>query len=210
VTMDDSTGSVEPDTPQLGVAPTPGSSRQVEAWRPGVGGLMDPRLAPSVQASIRTAGMDPFAPRGWTRRSSSDLGPIAPGAPPTSLIPTTQAGPHVPQMRPPAFTPTYVPSLMYGPRRAFSLDTTNLPVQAHTQSVLTDIPLPPRHMVAHPSPYSSSSPGPFDVPQLGHGNQGGNLGGHVPVVWTGGPQTPDPNSRASMYIFLMLQYLVAD
>ena len=58
VTIDDSTGSVELDTPQLGVAPIPVSRRQVEASLPGVGGPMDPRLSPSVQASISSAGMD--------------------------------------------------------------------------------------------------------------------------------------------------------
>jgi Family of unknown function (DUF6535) len=183
VTIDDSTGSVESDTPQLGVAPVPGSSRQVEASPPSrlgaVGGPMDPRLAPSVQASIRTAGMDPFAPRGWTHRSPSDLDPAAPDT-----------------------TPTYMPSLS-GPRR-FSLDEANLPVQAHTQSVRTDISLPPRLMLAHPSP-SSSSPGPLDVPQLGHVDQGDHV-----HVWTGGLQTQDPNSRASTYLFLISQYLVAD
>jgi hypothetical protein len=70
VTIDDPTssipttqpdGSVEPDTPQLGVAPIPGSSRQVETSRAGVGGPMDPRLAPSVQASIPSAS----TPHGW-------------------------------------------------------------------------------------------------------------------------------------------------
>jgi hypothetical protein len=205
VTTDGSTGSVERDTAQFGVAPIPGSSRQVEAWGPGVGGAMDPRLARSVQASIRTAGMDPLAFRGWTRRSPSDVDSVAPNAPPTSLIPTTQAGPHVPQMHPLAFTPTYMPSLS-GPRRAFSYDGANLPVQAHTQSVLADIPLPPRHMLTHPYPSSSSSPGPLDVRQLGHLYQGDR----VPVDWTGGLQTPDPNFRASKYLFLILQYLVAD
>jgi hypothetical protein len=202
-------GSVALDTPQLGVARIPGSNRQVEAWHPGVGGPMDPRLAPSVQASIRTAGMDPFAPRGRTRRGPSDLDPAAPGAAPTSVFPTTQAGPHVPQMHPLASPSTYMPSLS-GPRRTFTLDSANLPVQAHTQSVLTDFPRPPGHMLTHPSPYSSSSPGPFDVPQLGYENQGENQGGRVPVVWTGEPQTPDPNSRASTYFFLILQYLVDD
>ncbi|KAN0116486.1 hypothetical protein V8E52_005867 [Russula decolorans] len=186
VTIDDSTGSVEPDTPQLGVAPIPGSSRQVEAWRSGVGGPMDSRLAPSVKTSIRTAGTDPFA-----SRSPSDLDPVAPDAP-TSLIPTTQAGPHIPQIHPLAFTPTYMPSLS-GPRRAFSLDDASLPVQAHTQSVLTDNSLPPRRTLSHPGPSSSLSPGPVGVPQLGHVNQGGR----VPVAWTGGLQTPDPNSRAT-------------
>jgi len=121
------------------------------------------------------------------------------------VIPTTQAGPHVPQMHSP---PTYMPSLS-GLRPAFSLDDANLanlPVQAHTQSLLTDIPLLPRHMLAHPYPSSSSSPGPLDVPQLGHVNQGSR----IPVVWTDGLRTPDPNSRASTYLFLILQYLVAD
>jgi hypothetical protein len=196
-------GSVEPDTLQLGVAPIPGSSRQVEASRLGVEGPMDPRLSPFVQASIRIAGMDPCTPRGWSRRSPSDLDPVVPDAPPTSLIPSTQAGPHVPQMHPLTYTPTYMPSLSR-PRRAFSLDDANLPVQAHTQSVLTDIPSPPRHMLAHPSP-SSSSPGPLDVPQLGHVYQGGR----VPVVWTGGLQTSDSNSGASKYLFLILS-VVAD
>jgi hypothetical protein len=199
-------GSVELDTPHLGVARIPGSNRQDLAWRPGVGGPMDPRLAPSVQASIRTDGMHPFAPRGWTGRGPPDLDPAAPGAPPTSAFPTTQSGPHVPQMYPLASPPTYMPSLS-GPRRAFTLDTANLP---HTRSMLTDFPRPPGHMLAHPSPYSSSSPGPFDAPQLGHGDQGGNQGGRVPVVWTDGPQTPDPNSGASTHPFLILQYLVAD
>jgi hypothetical protein len=168
---------------QLGVAPVPRSSRQVEASPPsrlGVGGPMDPRLALSVQASIRTAGIDPFAPRGWAHRSPSDLDPVA------------------------SDTPPYMPSLS-GPWRAFSLDDANLPIQAHAQSVLTDILLSPRHILAHPSP-SSSSPGPLDVPQLGHVNQGGR----VPDVWTGGLQTPDPNSRASTYLFPTLQFLVAD
>jgi hypothetical protein len=64
VTIDDPTsstpttqpdGSVEPDTPQLGVAPVPGSSRQASPPSPpGVGGSMDPRFAPS-QASIPSA-----------------------------------------------------------------------------------------------------------------------------------------------------------
>jgi hypothetical protein len=70
VTIDDPTsstpttqpdGSVEPDTPQFGVVPIPGPSRQVEASPPsrrGVRGPMDPRLAPSVQASSPSAGMD--------------------------------------------------------------------------------------------------------------------------------------------------------
>jgi hypothetical protein len=200
-TIDDSTSSAELDSPQLGMAPIPGSSRQVEAWHPGVGGPSDLRLAPSVHASILTAGMDPFAPRGWTRGNSTDFDPVSPRVPPISLIPAIPGGPRVPQMHPLAFPPSYIPSLG-GPRRAFSLDTANLPVQALTQSVLTDIPLPPRHMLPHPSPYSSSSPGPFDVPQLGHGNQGGNESGRVPVVRTGAPQIPDPNSRASTYLFL--------
>ncbi|KAF8500447.1 hypothetical protein F5888DRAFT_1682481 [Russula emetica] len=182
-------GSVEPDTSQLGVASIPGSSRQVEAWRPGVGSPMDPRLSPSVQASIRTARMGPFAPRGWTRRSPSDLDLAR-----MSL-----------KCHPLAFTPTYMPSSS-DPRRAFPLDPANLPVQAHAQSVITDIPLPPSHMLTYPSP-SSSSPGPFDEPQLGHVNQGA---GRVPVVWTGGLQTPDPNSKAGTYLFLILQCLVAD
>jgi len=209
VTNDDSTfstpiaqpdGSVEPGIPQLGVAPIPGSSRQVDAWRPGVGGRMDPRVAPFVQASIHTARMDPFTPGGWTRRSPSDLHPVAHGAPSTSPTRTTQAGPHVHQMHPLAFTPTYRPPLG-GPRPAFSLKYANFRVQTHTQSALTDIPLPPRHVLAHPSP-SPSSPGPLDVPQQpGHVNQGGR----VPVVWTGGLQTPDPNSRASTYLFPILQ-----
>ena len=205
VMMDDSTGSVDPDTPQLGVAPIPGSSRQIEAWCPGVRGPMDPRLVSSVQASICTAEMDPFAPRGWTPRSPSDLDPVGPDAPPTFLIPTTQAGPHVPQMHPLAFAPTYMPTLT-GPRRAFPLDDANLPVQEHTQPVLTDIPPSPRHMLAHPYPSSSSSPGPLVAPQLGHVYQGSRL----PVVWTGGLQTSEPNFRASTYLFLILQYLVTD
>jgi hypothetical protein len=77
----DPTGPVEPNTPRLSVAPRPGSSRQVGAWRPGVEGFMDPRFSPSVQTSIRTAGMDPLAPRGWIGRGPSDLDPVAPGAP---------------------------------------------------------------------------------------------------------------------------------
>ena len=111
--------------------------------------------------------MNLFAPRGWTRQSASDLDPVAPDAPPTSFIPTTQATPHVSQMHPLAVTPTYMPSLS-GSRRAFSLDDAYLPVQAHAQSLPTDIPLLPRDMLAHPHPSSSSSPGPLDVPQLGH------------------------------------------
>jgi hypothetical protein len=211
VTIDDSTsstpttqpdGSVESDTPQLGVAPIAGSSRQAEVSRAGVGGPMDPRLAPSVQASIRTAGIDPFAPRGWTSRSAPELDPVAPDTPSTSLIPTIQAGPHVPQMHLLAFTtPTYMPSLSR-PRRAFSLDDANFRIRAHTQPVLMDIPLPPRHILAHPS-LSSSSPGPPVVPQLGHVNQGGR-------VPDGGRPTPDPNSGAGTYLFLILQYLATD
>ena len=54
----DSTGSIEPDAPQFGVTPIPGSRRQVEASQPGVGGPMDPRLSPSVQASNPSAAMD--------------------------------------------------------------------------------------------------------------------------------------------------------
>jgi hypothetical protein len=145
---------------------------------------MDPRFSSSVQTSFRTAGMDPLAPRGWAGRSPSDLIAVAPGAPPTYLIPTTQTGPQVPRMHPLAFPPT--------------------------QSVLTDIPIPPRHMLAHPSPYSSSSGAPFDVSQLGRVNQGVNQGDRVSVVWTGGPQTFDPNFIASTYPFLILQHLVPD
>ena len=106
-------------------------------------------------------------------------------------------------MRPLAFTPTYIPSLGGPRRRAFSLDDANLRVRAHTQSVLTDIPLSPRHMLAHPSPSSSSSPGPLDASQPGQG-------GRVPAVGTSGLQTPDPNPRASTYLFLILQYLATD
>ena len=192
VTIDDPTRSVEPRTPQLGMAPIPGSSRQVDALRSGVGAFVDPRLAPSIQASIHTAGMDPFAPGRWTRRSPSDLYPVAPDAPPTSSIPITQAGPHVPQIHPLALTHTYIPSLS-GPRRTFSLDPANLPVQ--------DTSPPPGHMLAHPS----SSLGPPDVPQLSRASQGGG-----PVVWTGGLETQEPDSKAGMFLFLILQYLVAD
>ena len=51
-------GSAGREAPQSGVAPIPGSSGQVEVSRPGDGGSMDPRLAPSVQVSIPSAGMD--------------------------------------------------------------------------------------------------------------------------------------------------------
>ena len=51
-------GSDGREAPPPGVAPIPGSSGQVEVSRPGDGGSMDPRLAPSVQASIPSAGMD--------------------------------------------------------------------------------------------------------------------------------------------------------
>ena len=186
-------GSVEPDTPKLGVGLMPGSSRQVES-HPIVGGPMDSGLAPSVQASVRTAGMDPPTPH-----NPPDPDPVAPDSAPTSSIPTTQAGPHVPQMHPLTFPPAHMPSLSAA-QHAFSLDPADPPFMAHAQLVPTDIPLPLGHMPAHPS--SSSSSGPPDVPQPGHVNQGGG----VPVV---GVEIRDTNSGASTYPILILQYLVA-
>ena len=158
---------------------------------------MDSGVAPSVQASVRTAGMDPSTPH-----SPPDLDPVAPNSAPTSSIPTTQADPHAPQMRPLAFTPAHMPSLS-GAQRAFPLNPANPLVQEHAQLVPADIPLPPRHMLAHPSP-SSSSTGPLDMPQLGHEKQGDR----VPVI--GGLDARDTNPGASTYLFLILQYSVAD
>ena len=184
---------------QLSRAPIPGSSWQFEATHPWAlaGGPMDPRRSVPVLGAIPTDRMDRFAPRGWTPRSPSDLDPVAIDEPPISVIPTTQPGSHIPHVHPLAFTRPYLPDLR-GPQRAGSLHPANLSVQGHVQSVLTDIPLPPRHMHALPYPSPSPISGPLDVPPLGHVDQGSR----APVGLTGGSPTPDANPRESTYLLL--------
>jgi hypothetical protein len=189
-------GSTDRDARHPSWAPIPGSGRQFEASHPWAlaGGPMDPRRSVPVLGAIPTDRMDRFAPHGWTPHSPSDLDPVSIDEPPTSLIPTTQAGSHVPQMHPLAFTRPYMPDLR-GPQHAGSLDPANLSAQGHMQSVLTDIPLPPRHMHDLPYPYPSSSFGRLDVPPLGHVNQDG-------LGLTGGLPTPDANPGESTYLLL--------
>lgn len=166
-------GLVGPDARQRGGALVSGSSSQVK------------ESCSAARADQSTPHRAPPGP--------SNLDPAVVNAPSTFLHPSTQltsgadapyfSHPHAPQVYPLRFAPPGLSS----PRRTSSLDSANLQTHAHTRSVLSNIPVPPKRVLSLPHLFSPPGSSPLDGPR-GRVNQSS-----VPPGWAGGYPTPDSN-----------------